>query len=113
MPAGCAIRSGVLQAGNPRQECPAVVLAMLDDDVPHGIAVGGDGGADHFTDASAVRAGSMMDFAPRLIVALYASSASSTQRAISFTPSPCSRIWSAIGSSGTSGVVRTSRILCC
>ena len=47
--------------------------------------------------------------APRFVVSRQADSTSSTAKAMSFTPSPCSRTCSAISPSGVSGAVRTKR----
>ena len=50
--------------------------------------------------------------APRVVVSRQADSTSATRKAMSWTPSPCSRTCSAISPSGVSGAVNTNRMSC-
>ena len=54
--------------------------------------------------------GAQADTAPRDVVSRQADSTSSTAKAMSWTPSPCSRTCSAISPSGVSGAVNTNRM---
>ncbi len=57
-----------------------------------------------------ISVGSSALTAPREVVAAQAASTSWTAKAMSWTPSPCSRTCSAISPSGVSGAVKTKRM---
>ena len=54
--------------------------------------------------------GASAETAPRVVVSRQADSTSSTEKAMSWTPSPCARTCSAISPSGVSGAVNTNRM---